>query len=404
MKNIVSNHNKEFQIVFYIVFFIVNIVCISCKQMYFDTENISFITEKKSMRSFSHLNNPIVITMPVYQGKGFLGNDEWGHTYKREGDIFVVFDWERNKVFDWAFFEGMHGLSNWRAVELGSPEKYYDAGQGSGLIGCLNPEDGCIISINAGCKGYLLNVNSNNDSIRPRYGLIPSFDYKNGSEYYNINFFDSLTHTYNPKTIELPVLNNNIGFPSLDRDGNYWIAYQQDDKNYLGRYDAKNEVFDSFFIKDINKVSSGEYYCLDGIVNDYAILSDGVSPFYENFIICNIHNLSEKKEIPIPKKISENDFLLRTVFIDNEPYLLFVNDEDGVKVIIYHLNMEDWGFEYETSFEFFLSETVYSRDSRIYLLNSWDSSLFRCKYYDVETKEISDEICISFDEIVNCIK
>ncbi len=393
-------------------FFVIPVaVCIiilatSCKQMYFDTENISYITGKTHMKPFSHLNNPIVITMPVYQGKGLLGNDKLGHANKREGDIFVVYDWESDEIFDWAFFPGMHGLSNWRAVELGTPVKYYDAGEGSGLIGCLNPEDGKVTTIKAEKRGHLLNMNSNNDSIRPRYGLIPSVDYRDGIDYRRINILDTEIQQYNPRFIEFPNENINVGYSYLDSNFNYWIMIQNDEKNYLGRLDCDKLELEKYYItemslSEIDGRATCDAFSIHGIVNDYAILSDGVEPLYENFIICNLSNPSvDKFEIPVPKRISENDFLLRTVFVSGEAYCLFINDDDGVYDMIYHLNPETWEFEYEATFQFVPSETIYARGSRIYLLNSWNTEQLYCVYYDIETKKVSDEILITFEEIV----
>ncbi len=76
---------------------------VSCKSMYSPIEDISHITQKKSMRPFSSLNDPIVITMPVYQKMGLMGGTADVRS-KRQGDIFVVYDWESGTVYDWACF------------------------------------------------------------------------------------------------------------------------------------------------------------------------------------------------------------------------------------------------------------------------------------------------------------
>lgn len=112
----------------------------SCTWMYMDSDDTAHIEAKRSIRPFSHLKEPIVVTMPVYSSRHLFGNKSWDSMQDQKGDIFVVIDLATDTVWDWIFFPGKHGWTNWRCVEAGSsPTLYCSAGMGSGLVGCLDP-------------------------------------------------------------------------------------------------------------------------------------------------------------------------------------------------------------------------------------------------------------------------
>ena len=104
-------------------------VSVSCnyETYYRSMTDLKEVRAKTEMKPFEHINDPIVITMPVYETMALFGNPGMGTYQKRAGDMFVVYDWEKNEIHDWLFFEGEHGWSNFRAVEMGTPVKYYDS-------------------------------------------------------------------------------------------------------------------------------------------------------------------------------------------------------------------------------------------------------------------------------------
>ena len=48
-----------------------------------------------------------------------------------------------------------------------------------------------------------------------------------------------------------------------------------------------------------------------------------------------------------------------------------------------------------------MTESVYVRDNRIYLMNSRSLTNVKLMYYDFTTNKISDEICLKYEDIIN---
>ena len=369
----------------------------SCENQFMNIEDISFITSKTSMQSFSHLNEPIVITMPVYQKQGLWGSS--GSTRKTQvGDIFVVYDWESGTVFDWAFFAGKHGLSNWRAVEMGTPTKYYDAGEASGLIGCLDPETGNITVIKNAVHGTFANLNNNN-AVKSRYGMIQTFGFANNEETYTVYPFDSAIGKVSNESITVPVYTSgNVFTPCADSDGNYWISYQHNDFNYLAKFDCSCADVEKFRGFPMNRQSTYEVMSLLCVTDRYVVVSDDIAPYYPNVVIYDKENMGEPyKEILLPYLDPDGKFLFRICEIDGMMYAIFARWGEGE---IWKLDVNAGGFKRISSFDFDFTETVYVRGTRIYFINSRNLQRFACMYYDTASGTVGEVQSFTFDEIV----
>ena len=116
-----------------------SIILTSCEMMYFTTNKTSHIELKQTIKTFEHLKEPIVITMPVYKNKHLFGNKNFAELLEMLGHIFVVIDIETDSVYDWVYFP-CEVYTNWRCSEIGTnPTIYCSAGAYGGPIGCLNP-------------------------------------------------------------------------------------------------------------------------------------------------------------------------------------------------------------------------------------------------------------------------
>ena len=313
---------------FLILFCTVLSLFVSCENQFMNIEDISFITSKTSMQSFSHLNDPIVITMPVYQKQGLWGSS--GSTRKTQvGDIFVVYDWESGTVFDWAFFAGKHGLSNWRAVEMGTPTKYYDAGEASGLIGCLDPGTGNITVIKNAVHGTFANLNNNN-AVKSRYGMIQTFGYENGGEMYTVHFFDSEENKVASEKNRLPIYSSGCIFtPHPDKNGNYWLSYTDGIDNRLAMYSGDTARVETFKTVPMNRSSTYEVMTLQLVYDHFLLIKDDVSPRYENVLVYDINDMGKAPiEIPLPHGVSDDIYLCRSVCIGENIYSVF-SDSTG---------------------------------------------------------------------------
>lgn len=71
--------------------------------MYFPTNKTSHIESEQTIKTFEHLKEPIVITMPVYKNKHLFGNKNFAELLEMLGHIFVVIDIETDSVYDWIY-------------------------------------------------------------------------------------------------------------------------------------------------------------------------------------------------------------------------------------------------------------------------------------------------------------
>ncbi len=373
---------------------------VSCKNMYSPIEDISHITQKKSMRPFSSLNDPIVITMPVYQKMGLMGGTADVRS-KRQGDIFVVYDWESGTVYDWAFFEGNHGLSNWRAVEMGTPTKYYDAGETSALIGCLDPATGRVTVTQNAVQGTFANLN-NNQSTKSRYGIIGTSGHENGCSTYNVNFFDSETGKVSGEKKSIPVYTNGYIFtPVADKDGNYWLSYidPNNEYNWLAKFCGETQSIETYRTIPVNMDSTYEVMKTLTAYNHFLIIRDGVRPHYPYILIYDSDDMS-KQPVSIEIPTGNEWFLTRVECVNGELYAIITDSSTSdERNLIYKINVEKKKFEFLTEFIFDFTETIYVRGSRIYLLNSRRFSRLSIRYYDTATGEVSGVNAFTIDEV-----
>lgn len=371
---------------------------------YKSVTDLSKVRAKTSMKPFEQINDPIVITMPVYEKMALFGNENMGTYNKRAGDMFVVYDWENNRIHDWCFFEGEHGWSNFRAVEMGMPVKYYDAGE---TIGCLS-SDGKLTTYENPVKGTFANLN-NNQKLKSRYGILNTEGYSNGKKEYRINIFDSETGIVNVEQIKLDCDYSYLFYPFADEEGNYWICNINDDKNWLNKIDGENNTIEKYFLEN-SKEESIKYYVQETFKN-YIVLEEADYSKKKNNCIDNIFLFDvrnkQKMQINLNSNTNYSISYFISVSVNDDLYAIFLADRDCDEtqwreaIELYKIDFEKKELNYINYHpNFDMTETVYSRGSRIYFLNSRNIQHFICTYYDTETGEWGEEFSITQEEIL----
>ena len=377
---------------------------------YKSVTDLSKVRAKTSMKPFEQINDPIVITMPVYEKMALFGNENMGTYNKRAGDMFVVYDWENNRIHDWCFFEGEHGWSNFRAVEMGTPVKYYDAGE---TIGCLS-SDGKLTTYENPVMGTFTNLN-NNQKVKSRYGILNT-DGKpvNGKYAYRINIFDSETGIVNDEQIMILTEYSYLHFPNADKNGDYWITSVKNNSNYLNKIDCENNEVKEFDMKipyetQNDKESTIISTILAGTIDKYVVTVDGeydkrYNPKgrYPNIIVFDIEKEEKCCEISLPIE-NHPSRMYAALPVNEKLYGVFPADYDNDDwcecTDIYEIDIENNKTKFITNMKADRTESVYSRGNRIYLLSSRDLSKFVCAYYDVKTNEFNS-FSITQEEIL----
>ena len=162
---------KRNKIIFLIPFFLFVFLLTSC-QLYFQTnkDEIQKICDKTQMKPFSNLDEPFVFTIPVKKDMHLFGNksEDVSSFYETVGNVFVVYDWNCDSVFDWAFFESRNAntsVSNLirRDLDNNYPicQRYWDSfiEDDAYIRKTLNSSSGKIENTDYGKTGYCYTKN-----------------------------------------------------------------------------------------------------------------------------------------------------------------------------------------------------------------------------------------------------
>ena len=389
---------------------------------YKSLDDLSYITEKTTIKPFSQLNEPVVITMPVWETRYYKGKKKGKTRQFKIGDIFVVIDIEKNEVFDWVYFGGETGTTLYRPLELGSPVKYYASCYSTGNIVCLDPDKSELTVVESSLKNCHF-INFNIDS---KYGVkAKRIRKEDNSVSYDFEILDGQENKILLYKPEILFHNNDYIFHVVeDKDGNiyfnnYLATDNEDvlDRNYLVRINLKNETFETFDLnllieKDNNICSYNEHYVSD---NQLFItqLNDNDSIGESLLIFKNINNGYElEKEIKTDFKTFDN-LIVKITEINGTLYIIVRNWSNKYAYVdIYKLTddleMEKITPDWHTSsisenekFKIDFTDNIWVRGTRIYFMNSRNTSKIAYRYYDVDSGEYSTQpVWIDFNDVV----
>ncbi|MBR5646642.1 MAG: hypothetical protein IKX23_08400 [Treponema sp.] len=389
---------------------------------YKSLDDLSYITEKTAIKKFSHLTEPIVITMPVWETRYYKGKRK-GKTQKfKIGDIFVVIDIEKNEVFDWVYFGGKTGLTLYRPLELGNPVKYYVTSDFSNEVICLDPGKTQLSTIETTIYDcHFLNLNT---STKTSYGLRAHrhIGYKEEDFYYEYEILDSSTDTVLAYKPQIPSDTEHHVFDAIvGSDGNFYFG------NHFPKEKETDPVKAEIIKLDIIN-SSWKRYDLN-LINYIGKECFGYSIKYVNFNRMFITRIGDNSDdLLIFKKTADGYELEKEIFtdfdsikeiikkiveIDGTIYIIASNCfNDYSYVDIYRLTddleMEkinpDWAttnIKEDEKFKITFTENVWVRGTKIYFMNSWNTSKVAYRYYNVESGEYSTQpVWIDFKDVV----
>lgn len=209
-----------------IMFFCV-VLLLGCDNLYQADGDVSNITSKTSIQDFSGVNQPIVITMPVYDSYHLFGISSWSEQRRCEGDVFVVIDWENDTVFDWVFQESPGGMLPWRCVEQGTaPVRYCTTSTHKECVYFLEQGKTSVTTQQSGVAGWIDSYSS------PGTRGLLLFNAPGG---YPLAVFDVAEGQH---CGDILIETSTVGYvfqPHADEEGNFWVAYPQDATSYVSK-------------------------------------------------------------------------------------------------------------------------------------------------------------------------
>lgn len=378
----------------------------SCTWLYMDNDDTAHIEAKRTIKPFSHLKEPIVVTMPVYSNRHLFGNKNWDSMQDQKGDIFVVIDIETDTVWDWIFFPGKHGWTNWRCVEAGSnPTLYCSAGMGSGLVGCLDPTKTTLNVYNAGTKDVVMSYSTPGNHI-----IIPDDYYDQNAKtlVYRINSFNTRTGRIEG-SVEVPTAS--IGFfdhPQADTNGNYWFSYPYKNINSVRMYDVSTNTLGGT-VASFPYGKEGDFYSCDvHYANDKNIIGcyskTGAEPdLNQQLFLIDRERDWELTYISIPDELDSISYFYEAVEINGKYHGIHPNEiRDGYipQVHLSEIDLEKKEIRKVATVDIDMTETVYVRGSRLYLMRSRNISDIYYTYYDFATGETGKMVNIKYENVV----
>ena len=365
-----------------------------------DSDLIEVLKQKTTIKTFEHLNEPIVIALPVYEYSYLFGDKNNTYRAERAGDIIAVIDIETDTVYDWVFFPGNHGWSIWRLVEAGAnPTRYLMSSVGTRSIATLDPQKTSLTVTETGISENLWNYKAYGTKVPLCYITI---DKQTELYDYHTRLFDCETNKLSDKDLLIKTTEATSNWLRSSPDGNMWITYPSNDGTvHLQEFDIKQEEVIDTCCKFSKNTDS---YNICFVSDRYAFVS--YHTYDKDFTGAYIFDRQTKEKTKIAgleesgniqfvyDVLNVNDSFYAIVPYQPEPDL-----PDGSN--IYKIDVESNTAQKEFYLDFDLTENSYVRGNRIYFMSSRNSSDITYTYYDTVTKQQGEVVRVSAEQIIN---
>lgn len=220
---------------FFLVFTSLFLVSCNFPDNWYFSEKEEFIISKNETKPFSHLKDPIIVSLSYSQPANLFGIEQLGQKSKYGGRIFFIIDTQTKTAFDWAYYPCETGVKMEEPVKLGKDSTFYcDSGWNYEKIGFLEQSTGKIKTTNYEKASYFVTGSNYSNS-----GLLYHSTRKDNKDCMEIDFFDLKT-----KSIDM----NHTLYFSIDevwgdiipcQDGNYIISQRTEEYNIINKIDVE---------------------------------------------------------------------------------------------------------------------------------------------------------------------
>lgn len=385
----------------------------------FEDEDISHITKKNSIKNFEALNNPIVVTMPVSH---YTKNGKIKHEIK-DGDIFVVIDWESDKVFDWIYSPDPYGSTISRCVELSNAvgtKRYFSSSEKSGLANCIENKSTKVFSYNTNRKGLFLNSRSVGG-----VKTILSNTFFGEKNIFCGFIFNGFTGNVDDKKIEIETTSSNLQRLVADESGNLWTILPNNENDVLYKIDANSCEYKEIVKLDNQNFAEdifGEEHEED--VHNVIAVNNGIVFIERTQYGPGNHEIHKPKIFIVDSNSSNPYENMKTISVPDEiknfPYYLYdgviykgnlyvaaplsigfegITDDDNLCIIKFDIENESSTL-FGVPLKFRYNQNIWLRKNRLYLMNSWNPQKISYTYIDLDTGIQGKVVKMDFDNIV----
>ena len=385
---------------------------------------MEIVTSKTTIKTFEHLNEPILLSMPA--GEVYSTKDEEGSMvtvekrfskpqkmkFEQAGRIFLIYDWETQSVYDWIFYEN-HGMGASLFLELGTPKKYYFNEWGTSTV---------------------VSLQSNKETLNiVDYGYIPSpfENYIGGGDYglvvapasggINAYLYDSNQGVFFSND---PIFVKSTGgvlkncMPGANNT--FWVSHTDNPYWKISKIDSENNSIITLLddIETCNTVERGfalGWYAIliedeIGFLTRYEYTYETEMESFKIFSFdptCRHTGTNDFEEfINITGKTSVSGKLYGSDMfnIKGEYYIVagpgyFTSSECYIQ--IYKVDMENKTFKLVSPEVFAFNKTgTIMRENRIYFFDTKDKLNVKMVYFDTETNQFSQIYTISYPDVI----
>ncbi len=205
----------------------------SCRQfdssegsiIYWPNKIDSRVKDKTKMKPFDHLENPIVVAIPLYEKHNLFGVEKWDSRVWQKGNILVVFDTESESIYDWAFSDGSLGWPNYQLLPI--KNTWWMSGE-NGVATKLDASTGEISVYEHGISSSIQCHNLTGNSFLLDEDSFDSKNRKNVTYIYSFNT-DKCELEYNWEIYN----DDYIEEYTCDSDGNFYACYSREKRKYF---------------------------------------------------------------------------------------------------------------------------------------------------------------------------
>ena len=363
-------------------------------------EEVNLLSSKTEMKSFAHLENPLVFTISVDKNLYLFGKETSDFPITETvGFIYAVYDTSSNSLFDWAFSEG-------RNYNLSTN---YCMPTANGLYYSREFFDGKRDSQNYGIN-RLVRLNSSTGKIEKTIPKSSNYNYlHNTANLFNINIKEDFSYESdgntlikcdytlslrNTKTLEDSSISftSDSEYASFTFLDNLYIIYTEGKTRYLKTISEDGKAL-------ITLLSFGDYeensYDLINVSENYAFFT------YYKYWWDKINNWDYKKLLiydltnPLQPALTitiNNDSEIRNgykYYYDGKFYSLNIGDNN---LNIFQTNINNPDFKKVKSYEGFF-RPIKQINSKIYLKT--DNKEKEISYLDLENLEVKEAFSLS---------
>lgn len=386
------------------VLFIIALSLLFTSCIFVPDNDISDIREKKSYKSFTELNNPLIIKMPLVQKFNLYGNQKFSKDSRIIGNALVIYDTANNSIFDYVYVpqEISENAILLPVKKNDSTISYYGFDVRKKVLYEMNP---AVTEV----KKYNLDVKENTGYSNPLYftSVINNYFFVVEQKFSGyIHIFDTNTNTWK---CEIKYERSDISPKIIQSDdGKFWFFYStyDDSGNISSKINRLSEIniadnklespivsfnaYEGMLYDEKTGYSGINQYDVLKITSDKIIFSKEVKALSNNetieksFVLIDRNNLTQRELII--SETTDINFVKDLITVNGQDYIIYSSKATS-QCKIAKIDFTNKKIEADAAtFDSVYWRNIYINNSKSYFVEGYDKISIQC--FDSNTKKI----------------